>query len=200
MFTGSLKRSSAAARNQTDWSLIMVKRSNSHVWVGLGFIAFAIAIAAAVYGGMRYGSSAKVGPNNGGPAVVTAARSGPTQQTQPSQHEMPSDPAAATAKEQNPGPGYALSFNAIGAYVNKEAGNVCEGERWALIGADDDPNGNHLVWQGESGEYREFSYNWDGKLIRLTDVKTGEKLSFPMLQLDGGFWMVKGERLEECAG
>lgn len=35
----------------------MVKRSNSHVFVGLGFVGFAVAIAGAVYGGMKYGTS-----------------------------------------------------------------------------------------------------------------------------------------------
>jgi hypothetical protein len=94
----------------------------------------------------------------------------------------------------------ALTFNAIGPYVNKEAGYVCEGERWLLVGADDDPNGNHLVWQGENGESREFSYRWDGETAHLTDVATGQEISFPMVQAGNGAWMVKGKRLEECAG
>lgn len=170
------------------------------MWVGLGFVGFAVAIAGAVYGGMKYGSNGTSGKSNGTQAVPVAASTSLPQSGLPPQNEATSEPAAGIAKDQNPGPGYSLGFNAIGPYVNKDAGYVCEGERWVLIGADDDPNGNHLVWQGDDGENREFSYQWDGKVIHLTDVKTGQQLSFQLLQLGGGFWMVKGKRLEECAG
>ena len=93
-----------------------------------------------------------------------------------------------------------LGFNAIGPNVNKDAGYVCEGERWMLAAVENDPNGNHLVWQGENDEYREFSYQWNGQTIYLTDVKTGQQLSFSMFQPKAGEWIVKGKHLEECDG
>jgi hypothetical protein len=87
-----------------------------------------------------------------------------------------------------------LSFNAIGPYVNEQAGYVCEGERWWH------PTEDSIVWQGENDEYVEFFYHYDGVKMSLTNKATGKKTSFQMQRLSGGKWMVNGKVLQECAG
>ena len=176
----------------------MVKRSNSHVWVGLGFVLFAVAIAGALYFGMKLGGSGSATSA----AAVTGARAKSDRRLggagQSQSGNSPDAPAKAT--DEPLGGSTPLTFNAIGPYVNKSAGYVCEGERWVLIGADDDVNGNHLVWQGENGDQKEFSYRWNGKSIDLIDLQTGKQTAFPMIHLNSGDWIVNGKRLEECAG
>lgn len=158
--------------------------------IGLGIALFAIATAGGVYLGMEIGGASKS-------ATPATANAEPTEAPKQRVTEAAEGGKPAGAAQE---PTLALSFNAIGPNVNKEAGDVCEGERWTLIGADSDVNGNHLVWQGENGEYREFAYRWNGKVIRLTDVKSGAQVMFPMVHQDSGDWLVKGKRLEECAG
>lgn len=202
----------------------MIKQDNRHIWAGVGFVVVAIVIAGAIYFGT------KIGPNsqNSSPSHSEEKNVEPTpiQAGANVDESLPSDAnEARTELDQNssesgkvtldstpdstPMTGeseepqessVALAFNAIGPYVNQSAGYVCEGERWALIGADNDVNGNHLIWQGENGDYKKFAYRWNRKLIHLTDLKTGQKTSFPMIHLNSGDWMVNGERLQECAG
>lgn len=181
----------------------MAKRSNQHITIGFGFVLAAVVIAAAVFIGMKLGPGSQA---KGPAAMASATAAASAAATVGNQAVAASETATAqpstsqSIARDGQGQPQALSFNAIGPNVSKEAGYVCDVERWVLIGADNDPNGNHLLWQGENGDDREFSYQWDGHQIRLTEIATGKQLSFPMVHLDGGDWLMNGKRLQECAG
>lgn len=75
----------------------MVKRSNTHIWVGLGFVGFAVAIAGAVYGGMKYGGA------NQSAAIVTATETASAEsgiaETQQAPTAQPSAPGVVPSIE-----------------------------------------------------------------------------------------------------
>ena len=102
-----------------------------------------------------------------------------------------------------------LEFNAIGYYVNRRAGYVCEGEHWTLYAVGGKPT---IVWTPDSDSYYvEFSYAYDGRILRLfngrklyTDPNRLEERvrdrSFAFAKGKAGRWVMNGRTLEECRG
>ena len=107
----------------------MVKRSNKHVWVGLGFVFFAVAIAGALYLGARFGSGGQQAP----PAGETVPRSEAVLAAAPA--TIPTDAIVAESPNNSPEDFYAAT---AGQSFSSSSSGKCVGTIWVFdpIGTD----------------------------------------------------------------
>ena len=118
------------------------------------------------------------------------------------QTEVEQQPMLEDIGRDNPTP--ELFGNAIGYYVNEDAGFVCEGERWVAW-----PN-ERVAWYPEDGSYYLlFAYRYDGQTLTLFDghkfeiggeepVESVSNRSLRLTSAGAGSWLLNGQSLTEC--
>ena len=143
----------------------MIKRDNRHIWIGIGFVGAAIAIAGAVYFGMKLGSGSETARPEAPAKVVADAQSTP-------EVALPvetSDQAKADVLETILGKSFSY-------YENQppRAGGPCSGS-YTLTFNFPSPDGV-MSYAGVGGEVESFggSFSLDGEQIRFFDRSVTE--------------------------
>lgn len=143
----------------------MIQRDNRHIWVGIGFVVAAIAIAGAVYFGMKLGADREAAQQEASAKVVA---------------EVQATPEAALSVETSEQPMVdvldAILGKSFSYYENQppRAGGPCSGS-YTLTFSFPSPDGV-MSYAGVGGEVESFggSFLLDGEQIRFFDRSVTE--------------------------